>query len=144
MARERLTKARHTTLVELARNGVSNRVAAKAAGIGESTYYEWLEKGKPGGPPAYRAFRKAIELAKAELVSEVTQALVTSARKGNVRAQTYLLERLDPDAWLTVRERAKRGNRDDEAAGEAPAEKPKGDVSDLRDELAAKRAAKRD
>ena len=66
MARpSKLNKDVQARIVEFLKSGAYIETAAKAAGIGKSTLYEWLERGAKEDKGRYRAFLEAVEEAQA-------------------------------------------------------------------------------
>ena len=64
--RPRLTRSLAKSIAHHVRNGLPNKDAARLAGIGESTFYRWIERGEEGNDDIYLEF---IELLKESLVS---------------------------------------------------------------------------
>lgn len=85
--------------VEQAMRAGSYAIAAcRAAGIAESTFYRWLERGEEEESGIYREFHDAIRKAEAE--AEVrAAATVTKAMGSDWRAAIALLERRFPSRW---------------------------------------------
>jgi transposase len=82
------------------RSGNYADAAAKSAGIGETTYYQWLKRGESNAKVdrPFREFREAIK--KAEGEAEVhAVALVRQAMPDNWQAAMTWLERRFPDRW---------------------------------------------
>ena len=63
--RPRLTRALARAIAKHVRNGLPNKDAARLSGIGESTFYRWIERGEEGKDDIYQEF---IELLKESLV----------------------------------------------------------------------------
>ena len=81
----KLDGARLEVVVEQIRLGAFDWVAAEAAGIGQRTFYEWLERGRRG-EAKYAAFEAAVRRARAE------------ARQG---AEQWVRQH-NPLAWLRL------------------------------------------
>ena len=71
--------------------------ACAAVGIGESTYFKWLERGRAGESP-YREFMEALTRAEQEAVVSLVD-LVRSHAVGDWRAAAFLLERRHKKDW---------------------------------------------
>lgn len=91
-------------IVEALRAGNTRRAAAAYAGIGESTFHEWLQRGRGQHPertqePIFAAFAEAVE--KAEADSEVAHVALIhkAAREGQWTASAWWLERRRPDDY---------------------------------------------
>jgi len=95
----KLTPDVQDRIVQAVRGGNYIQVAARYAGIGEVTFYEWLKKGETdveGG--IYRNFLKAIK--DAEALAEIEAvAQVRLASRENWAAGMTWLERKFPQRW---------------------------------------------
>lgn len=92
-----LTEEVQDRMCEAIRLGNYAPTAAEYAGIGVSTHYQWLEKGKQGVTP-YAEYAEAIK--KAEADAEVRNvALIQEAAKKNWTAAAWYLERKHYDKW---------------------------------------------
>jgi len=72
--------------------------ACKSAGVGRSTLYEWLQRGRAGEEP-YAKFAVRIREADGRVQTEVERALYEAATGGHVGAQSFWLERQYPRDW---------------------------------------------
>jgi transposase len=108
-ARSKLTPELTERLAQLLRAGVSVELATSIAGIGERTFYTWLERGDPARrakrDARYREFREVIERARAEHESILITHLNRAAAKGSWRAAAWLLERSFPERWAPAERR---------------------------------------
>jgi hypothetical protein len=107
----KLTHARKKKVVQLVRAGNFLSVAAGAAGISESTFHEWMRRGRAEVErrqtsdvevdPEEAKFAEFYEdVIRAELDAEaVLVALVRTAASSNWQAALRLLERRHPDRW---------------------------------------------
>lgn len=94
----KLTPEVQKKIVDAIRAGNYKEVAARYAGIGETTFYEWLKKGGQCKNGVYTEFQKAVKNAEAE--AEVRDvALIEMAAKENWTAAAWRLERRHPDRW---------------------------------------------
>jgi hypothetical protein len=68
-------------------------------GVGESTWYRWLEKGRDSkGRSIYREFWEAIQKAEAAAEARAVSGIMASGRR-NWTAYAWYLERKFPDRW---------------------------------------------
>lgn len=92
-----LTPQRSEVICEAISDGATREVAASAAGVGESTLYQWLKKGRDGVEP-YVEFAEAIEKADAE--GELSNIrTIKTASTSTWQAAAWLLERKHPERW---------------------------------------------
>lgn len=76
------------------------KVAAQMAGIGETTYYRWLEMSeKPSARKEYREFRESIERAEAEAEVIALTRVRQAADNGDWKAAGWFLERKHGERW---------------------------------------------
>ena len=71
--------------------------ACAAVGIGESTYFKWLERGRAGESP-YREFIEALTRAEQQAIVSLVK-IVRSHAIGDWRAAAFLLERRQKKDW---------------------------------------------
>ena len=71
--------------------------ACAAVGIGESTYFKWLERGRAGESP-YREFIEALTRAEQQAIVSLVE-IVRSHAIGDWRAAAFLLERRQKKDW---------------------------------------------
>jgi hypothetical protein len=82
------------------RAGNYAKVAAEMAGIGETTYYRWLEEGqKEGAPKIYREFWESIKRAEADAEVAAVALIRQAANNGTWQAASWLLERKHGERW---------------------------------------------
>ncbi len=94
----KLTPEVRERVVSAIRAGNYARVAAGYAGIGERTFYQWLQRGREEGTGIYAQFLHAVKGAERE--SEVRAvAMVQKAMADNWQAAMTYLERKHPDRW---------------------------------------------
>jgi hypothetical protein len=77
--------------------GLTMRVAARAAGIGRRTLYNWLTLGREGREP-YAAFAARLERAQGLCEARIAQQ-VYAAGAEDWRAAAWMLERRFPRRW---------------------------------------------
>lgn len=94
----KLTPELQEKIVTAVREGNYAQVAAQAAGIGETTFYRWMQTGERASSGIYREFREAIKAAEAE--GEMTAVVAVRSGFGDdwKAAMTYL-ERRHPERW---------------------------------------------
>lgn len=82
------------------RAGNYAKVAAEMAGIGETTYYRWLEEGqKEGATKVYREFWESIKRAEADAEVAAVALIRQAANNGTWQAASWLLERKHGERW---------------------------------------------
>ena len=94
----KLTPEVQTKIVAAVRAGNYARVAAQCAGIGESTFYRWLEQGEAEEEGPFREFWEAIKAAEAEAEARAVE-MVRKHMKDSWQAAMTFLERRHPDRW---------------------------------------------
>lgn len=101
MARPSKLTPELTELIVLAiRAGNYSKVAAEMAGIGETTFYRWLELGaKEGAKKEFREFRESIKRAEAEAEVRSVALIRQAADGGTWQAAAWYLERKHGDRW---------------------------------------------
>lgn len=76
-------------------------IAAQRAGIHPRTLADWMDLGRaPGAKPQYVKFVAAVEAAELTAEGGLVATIVKKAVDGDVRAATWLLERLRPERWV--------------------------------------------
>jgi hypothetical protein len=82
------------------RAGNYAKVAAAMAGIGETTYYKWLEMAElPNAKKEYKEFRESIERAEAEAEVVAIARIRQAADNGDWKAAGWYLERKHGERW---------------------------------------------
>ena len=94
----KLTPEVQEKIVGVLRSGNYAQVAAACAGIGETTFYEWLKRGEEEESGIYTEFREAIKNAEAEAEADSVAIIETAGRK-EWQARAWLLERKHPYRW---------------------------------------------
>jgi hypothetical protein len=120
----KLTPQTQAKIVELIRGGNYAEIAAAAAGIGERTFYSWMQRGEREEDSIYAEFRQVIKEAEAEAEIEAV-AQVRAGGKGWQAPMTWL-ERKFPSRWA-------RMTREQDAPDECQ-ESERPDLSRLTDE----------
>lgn len=99
-----LTEAGQDALFEALKTGLALDQAVVVAGVSRSTVYDWLARAREvGSAPEYAEFAATLELARTELERKTLEQMAAAARKGNVRAQIYLLEQVNPERYVRAR-----------------------------------------
>jgi hypothetical protein len=91
-------ETRADRIVALIRLGNYQATAARAAGVDQSTFYRWLEKGQEGRTREYREFSEAVDRARAEAESHAV-LMVRTGMAEDWRAAMTFLERAFPKRW---------------------------------------------
>lgn len=82
------------------RSGNYAKTACEMVGIGETTYYRWLELAdKPNAPKIYREFRESIKRAEANAEVRSVARIMQAADDGTWQASAWYLERKHPMRW---------------------------------------------
>lgn len=79
--------------------GMSLKNSALAAGISESTFYDWLSKGEQTARGKYAEFSEYITESKAIAEQLQVQIIHKAADGGDWKAAQFILERRFPDEW---------------------------------------------
>lgn len=102
-----------TAIAACLRGGMSEPQAAKSSGIHPDTLRRWKRRGEAGEEP-YADLVEAMGRASGEAIGRVEKSLYAAAMPrfeqgesgekvlkshGDVRAQTFILERRDPETW---------------------------------------------
>lgn len=98
MRKTKLNQKTKEKIVEAIRDGNTNLIAAKLAGISESTFYNWINKGRESEKGVYRQLVDEIEQAEAEAIAQAVGE-VKKAMKEDWKAAGWYLERRDPANW---------------------------------------------
>lgn len=117
-----LSDDRALTIINAIRNGNTRATAAALAGVGKSTLFAWLDKGRPddetGEYPKdeFGKLRRAVEQADAECEQDMVKTVKTAAfgyqdeegiyRPGDWKAALEFLQRKNPGEWGKI-ERSK-------------------------------------
>lgn len=100
----------HEKIITAIRAGNYAQVAAVYAGIGERTYYRWMELGERAKAGRYRQFWQAVNAAEGEAEVRAV-AIIQKQMPANWRAAMTYLERKHPRRW---------GRRVDVTSGDEP------------------------
>jgi len=97
----KLDKELIAKLSGLVRSGLSNKDAAKACTLSESSFYAWMKKGREDHEADEISIEWmlywALERAKADLQNDLLASINVAAMKGDWRAAAWLLERRFPE-----------------------------------------------
>ena len=101
----KITPKRIQIIVEALEKGNTRKNACIQAGIGTTTFHEWLNKGNPEHPSftqkradKYRKFREAVMRAESEVESIHVENLLLHAQR-DYRASVEWLKRRKPHEW---------------------------------------------
>ncbi|NOZ27976.1 MAG: transposase [Chloroflexi bacterium] len=97
--RTKLTPEVQEKICNFVRQGLTYEVAARAAGISESTFYRWRRRGEGARSGKFRQFWEALKKAEAEAESSLVQQIQKEARGGTWQAAAWILERRYPERW---------------------------------------------
>ena len=102
----KLTPEVQERIVAVLRSGAYVEQAAEAAGIGRSTFDDWIRRGDSDAAKdkPFRDLRDAVEQARAEAEARHV-ALIARASSKSWQAAAWLLERQYPNRWGKVSER---------------------------------------
>lgn len=96
MARKtKLTKQVEEAMVAALKMGATYRLAAEAAGIGERTFYTWMN----GTAPRHRQFQRAIKAAQSGASLDALDKIQRASEAGSWQAAAWLLERRHPGEY---------------------------------------------
>ena len=79
--------------------GATNRDAALLAGISESTFYKWLDRGKEEAKGKHFQFIEAIKAARAAFKEHHRKNIKVAGENGSWQASAWLLERSVPQEY---------------------------------------------
>ena len=90
-------------LVARVRAGVPINRACGAAGISQTTFYEWMRRAESGEEP-YAQFADRVTIAKNQTCADLAEVITTAAMEGDVKAAQWYLERADRHNWSKATE----------------------------------------
>lgn len=94
MARHTICTDDHCKRAEEAmRLGLTHELCAAYIGIGRSTYFNWLKKGRAQESGIYARFRDSVKRGEAQGAAMSLATIAQSARAGQWQAAAWLLER---------------------------------------------------
>ena len=118
--------------------GLTHKLAAQRAGLGESTYYSWIAKGREAKSGLYREFLDEVMRVEGEAAGELLTQIGQHS-KDDWRAAAWILERRHPDDY------GKRTELTGKAGGpmqlDSKTEHVFQPTAEVWDEILAKRAA---
>ena len=96
----KLTPELQENIVIAINAGNYSKIAAEMVGIGETTFYRWMEEGaKPDGKKEYREFRESIKRAEAQAEVISVARIRQAENEGTWQAAAWYLERKHGDRW---------------------------------------------
>lgn len=135
----RLDKQRQQRICEALRAGNTRAASAAYGGVGESTFYRWMERGEAASSGIYRDFWEAVK--EAEAACEIRNvALIQKAAQDNWTAAAWWLERRKPDDWARVERQRHEGPSGGPMRVEVKVATPPEDVDSWARAVAAKLA----
>jgi transposase len=128
----KLTPAIERAMVEMVKKGVTEKTAARAAGIAERTHHDWMERGQKAKSGIHRDYFDAIDKARAEAEVTAIKGLLAAGKK-DWRAYLAYLERTNPQEWarLTAKQRELAGVGAGSTEGGADDDEPTDDQAGL-------------
>ncbi|WP_226041580.1 helix-hairpin-helix domain-containing protein [Natrinema sp. DC36] len=110
----KLTKQRQEAIAEMLENGQSVAAACRCNGIGQTTFYEWLERADDQDEGIYADFADRVASARGAGEAKLVDDLLDIAReKGDARTVLSVLKNRYPESW---------GEHDDDDAGSGSVE----------------------
>jgi len=110
----KLTKQREEGIAEMLENGHSVAAACRCNGIGQSTFYEWLDKADQQEAGIYADFADRVARARGAGERELVDEMLDMAREdGDARTILSVLKNRYPESW---------GEADDDGAADGRVE----------------------
>ena len=110
----KLTKERQESIASMLENGQSVAAACRCNGIGQTTFYEWLERADDQEEGIYADFADRVASARGAGEAKLVDELLEMAReKGDARTVLSVLKNRYPESW---------GEHDDDDAGSGSVE----------------------
>ncbi len=98
--RSKLTRKIIKAISTKVRKGSNFRAAALSSGVGESTFYTWLARGREETSGLYREFVESLEASSAQVEVEISESLLDiSTIKSDGRVALEFLRRRNPTDW---------------------------------------------
>lgn len=98
--RSKLTRKIIKAISTKVRKGSNFRAAALSSGVGESTFYSWLARGREETSGLYREFVESLEASSAQVEVEISESLLDiSTIKSDGRVALEFLRRRNPTDW---------------------------------------------
>lgn len=79
--------------------GMPIKFAAEAAGIGETTFYRWMQSGEKAKRGKFREFWEYIKECQAKAVQLHVKLITRAANEGSWQASAWILERRHPNEF---------------------------------------------
>lgn len=95
----KLTPELQRQLVGAISKGYYIQTACQLVGIGESTFYRWLEQGEKAKSGPYREFWEALKRAEAYAEAKRVDNILKAGEMGDWKADAWYLERRYPERW---------------------------------------------
>lgn len=98
MRKTKLNNKIKDLIIESIKEGNTNEISAKLAGISQATFYNWMAKGREAEKGIYRNFVEEVEMAEAFAMAGAVKN-IKRAGEEDWRASAWYLERRDPANW---------------------------------------------
>lgn len=99
MAKSKLTPELQKKIGENITLGMPLKFAAEAAGISESTFYEWMNKGEHEKKGQFSEFSEYIKRCQSQAVQLHLKLITKAATEGSWQASAWILERRHPEEF---------------------------------------------
>ncbi len=95
----KLTPKLQRALSDILEQGNFVSTACHAVGVGESTFYRWMDNGEQAAKGEYKEFWDAIKKAQSKGEMEAVSLIQKAAKDGTWQAAAWFLERAFPERW---------------------------------------------
>lgn len=102
MTQNKLTPDVQDRVIQAIKMGNYQETAAAYAGISQSTFYHWMDRGRNEPGSIYSEFLEAVEKAKADSEVRDVALIEKAATDGSWQAAAWKLERKFPQKWGRV------------------------------------------
>ena len=96
--KSKLTPEVQERICQYVRQGLTYEIAARAAGVSETTFYRWKQRGERSKRGKYREFWEALKRAESE-AEQVLVRRILAASNDTWQAAAWMLERRYPERW---------------------------------------------
>lgn len=103
----KLTPETQKRICDAIRLGMTRERSAEYAGIGLTTFHDWMSRGNSEDDGIYSDFSAAVKKAESEGIAINLKNIHTAAQDGNWQASAWILERRHPDEYgknVTIRD----------------------------------------
>lgn len=95
----KLTEDRFKLIINLISQGNFVDTAVRAAGISDTSYYAWLDRGRKQPNSIYGEFLEAVEVATAKAEVVILKRVMDASKEGAWQAAAWYLERTRPEKF---------------------------------------------